>query len=353
VFSPEFLQRLNAIAVFCVLVCASPAHAQQTGAQQKTPQQKTSLRRNPKTATATLLQQAMRSSMAGKPGAAVVVEVESGKIIAQEGMETAARRLATPGSTVKPFVLMALLKSQKFNSNEAFFCHHTLRIAGKRMDCTHPDLAAPLYAEEALAYSCNSYFAAMAERISADDLASTFQRVGFDSPTGWSQNEASGVVKKTQTLEQRQLQALGEENVEITPLELLAAYRNLAQQHRRQSKNPGDKTLGDRTKDKNGDKNNEDTNKDQTWDVIYRGLQDSTAYGMAHGAAPDGYNVAGKTGTANSATSALTHGWFAGYAPAEKPEIALVVYLEHGRGADAAAIARTIFTAYSKMKGAH
>jgi cell division protein FtsI/penicillin-binding protein 2 len=348
VFSPEFLQRLNAIAVFCVLVCASPAHAQQTGAQQKTPQQKTSLRRNPKTATATLLQKAMRSSMAGKPGAAVMVEVESGKIIAQEGMETAARRLATPGSTVKPFVLMALLKSQKFNSNEAFFCHHTLRIAGKRMNCTHPDLAAPLHAEEALAYSCNSYFAAMAERISADDLASTFQRVGFDSPTGWSQNEASGVVKKTQTLEQRQLQALGEENVEITPLELLAAYRNLAQQHRRQSKNPGDKT-----EEKKGDQNNGGQSDSQTWDVIYRGLQDSTAYGMAHGAAPDGYNVAGKTGTANSATSALTHGWFAGYAPAEKPEIALVVYLEHGRGADAAAIARTIFTAYSKMKGAH
>ncbi len=107
-------------------------------------------------------------------------------------------------------------------------------------------------------------------------------------------------------------------------MELLAAYRTLA------------------LKLQSGDK---------TWDVIYHGLEDSTAYGMAHGAAPQGYNVAGKTGTANSSASALTHGWFAGYGPAEKPEIALVVYLEHGRGSDAAAVAQTIFTAYGKVKG--
>src|SRR5439155_1378487 len=165
-------------------------------------------------------------------GAALVVEVESSKIIARQGMQTAARRLVTPGSTVKPFVLMALLRSQKLKSDDVFFCRRTLRIAGKRMDCAHPELAAPLHAEEALAYSCNSYFA-----------------------------------------------------------------------------------------------------------------------GMAHGAAPQGYNVAGKTGTANSSASALTHGWFAGYAPAEKPEIALVVYLEHGRGSDAAAVAQTIFAAYGRVKG--
>jgi cell division protein FtsI/penicillin-binding protein 2 len=246
-------------------------------------------------------------------------------------METAARRLATPGSTVKPFVLLALLKSQKFNSNEAFFCHRTLRIADKRMDCTHPDIAAPLHAEEALAYSCNSYFAAMAERITAADLVSSYQRAGFTSPTGWSKDEASGTVKETQTLEQRQLQALGEYGVEITPLELLAAYRNLALQLLRAG------TARD----------------NKAEDVVYRGLQDSAAYGMAHGAAPDGYVIAGKTGTANSASSALTHGWFVGYAPAEKPEIALVVYLEHGRGSDAAAVARTVLTAYKQNEGQH
>lgn len=321
---PEFLQRTIPRAVFCLLMCALSAHAQQTSAQPKAR----------KETPVSPLQQTISSIMAGMPGAAVVVEVESGAIIAQLGMETAGRRRATPGSTVKPFVLMALLKSQKFNSNEAFFCHRKLRIASKRMDCTHPDIVAPLHAEEALAYSCNSYFATMAERITPEDLVSSFQKAGFTSLTGWSKNEVAGIVKKSQTLEQRQLQALGEYGVEITPLELLAAYRTVALQHLRAETAQDDKA-------------------DNGFDVIYRGLQDSATYGMAHGASPTGYPIAGKTGTANSDSSSLTHGWFAGYAPAEKPEIAVVVYLEHGRGADAAAVAHAIFSAYSKMKGGH
>jgi len=316
VFPAKLPLHNKVIGLLCVLLSGLVAQAQQASSQQK----------GSANATSRLLRQALHTAMVGKLGAAVVVDVESGKIIAQHGMETAARRLATPGSTVKPFVLMALLKSQKFSSDEAFFCRRTLRIAGKRMDCTHPELAAPLHAQEALAYSCNSYFAAMAERISAVDLVAALQQAGFTSPTGWSKDEVTGVVQETPTLERRQLQALGEEDVKITPLELLAAYRTIALQHRRE---------------------------DKTWEVIYRGLQDSTTYGMAHSAAPDGYNVAGKTGTANSSSSAFTHGWFAGYAPAEKPEIALVVYLEHGRGSDAAAVAHMVFTAYGKAKGGH
>lgn len=310
------LQRKSLTAgILCVLICIS-AQAQKKATQHG----------NPATSVAATLQQALRIGMDKRPGTAVVVEVESGKIIARQGIETAARRLAAPGSTVKPFVLMALLKSQKLTSDEAFLCHRTLRIAGKRLDCTHPDLGAPLRAEEALAYSCNSYFATMALRLSSSDLVSEFRRAGFDSPTGWSANEVTGVVSETNTPEQRQLQALGEEGVQVTPLELLAAYRALAVQR-----------LG-------GDK---------SWDVIYRGLDDSITYGMAHSAAPDGYKVAGKTGTANSTASALTHGWFAGYAPAEKPEIAVVVYLEHGRGSDAARVASAIFSAYGKVKDTH
>jgi cell division protein FtsI/penicillin-binding protein 2 len=313
VFSSQSQQSWFAAAVLCALLGSS------TLAQKSAP-----AKANSKSGTNAALQRAIREGMAGAPGAAVMVDVESGKILAQRGMQTAARRLATPGSTVKPFVLMGLLKSQKVRPDEVFFCRRRLRIGGKRMDCTHPDLAAPLDAEEALAYSCNSYFAAMAQRVSAADLASQLRTAGFDSPTGWSAGEGTGVVAEAKTPEQQQLQALGEDSIKITPLELLAAYRTIA--------------LGRRAGN-------------TAWDVIYRGLADSTAYGMAHAAAPDGYRVAGKTGTANSATSALTHGWFAGYAPAEKPEIALVIYLEHGRGSDAARVARAIFTAYGKAKG--
>jgi cell division protein FtsI/penicillin-binding protein 2 len=64
---------------------------------------------------------------------------------------------------------------------------------------------------------------------------------------------------------------------------------------------------------------------------------------MAHAAFVDGMRIAGKTGTAGSSGGAATHGFFAGYAPASRPRVAIVVYLERGRGMDAAALARPVF----------
>jgi len=60
--------------------------------------------------------------------------------------------------------------------------------------------------------------------------------------------------------------------------------------------------------------------------------------------------IAGKTGTASSQNTARTHGLFVGYAPAEKPEIVMVVFLEQGRGADAAAVAQTVFAAFARNR---
>jgi penicillin-binding protein 2 len=86
---------------------------------------------------------------------------------------------------------------------------------------------------------------------------------------------------------------------------------------------------------------------------LFAGLEHSVQYGMAHTEATQAIAIsaAGKTGTA-AGTSPQTHGFFAGYAPADKPEIVLVVYLEHGRGTDAAAVATPIFTAYGASRGA-
>ncbi len=60
--------------------------------------------------------------------------------------------------------------------------------------------------------------------------------------------------------------------------------------------------------------------------------------------------VAGKTGTAASRNNPRTHGFFVGYAPAEKPEIAMVVFMQQGRGLDAAALAQTVFEEYAREK---
>jgi cell division protein FtsI/penicillin-binding protein 2 len=79
-------------------------------------------------------------------------------------------------------------------------------------------------------------------------------------------------------------------------------------------------------------------------------LEHAVQYGMAHEAEARGLTAAGKTGTAASDANPQVHGFFVGYAPAERPVIAVVVYLEHGRGSDAAALAAPIFTAYGRAR---
>jgi penicillin-binding protein 2 len=96
--------------------------------------------------------------------------------------------------------------------------------------------------------------------------------------------------------------------------------------------------------------------------VVQRGLR----YGMGIGRTENGTTyigtswdsdlrdvaVAGKTGSAEWGppdTSGVlpTHGWFGGYAPYERPEIALALFVKRGRGGhDAARIARRIFAYY-------
>jgi penicillin-binding protein 2 len=75
--------------------------------------------------------------------------------------------------------------------------------------------------------------------------------------------------------------------------------------------------------------------------------------------------VAGKTGTAQVARLGAVrlkthqmdffqrdHAWFAAFAPAEEPEIAVVVLNEHGGhgGSDAAPTARAVFQRYFELK---
>ena len=74
--------------------------------------------------------------------------------------------------------------------------------------------------------------------------------------------------------------------------------------------------------------------------------------GTATRGEPAGLTIAGKTGTAEFGRAHPdggfdSHGWFLAFAPYDEPEIAVVVYLQHGVGAThAAPVAREILEAY-------
>ena len=266
--------------------------------------------------------------MVGRRGAAVVVDVQSGHVLAAYHLGVAARRVVHPGSSIKPFTLLALLQAGKLDAHTALMCKRTVSIGGRKLDCTHPATPEPLVPASALAYSCNSYFTSVATRLTPAQLRDSFVRSGFSSPTGLAPQEVAGSVALAHSPEELQLQAIGEWGISVTPLELLHGYRDLAALA---NSDPNEKLL-----------------------PILEGLQQSVTYGMGRMAQPDApMKVAGKTGTAMADEGPWTHAWFAGYAPVESPQIVLVVFLEKGHGGtDAASVAREIFSAFAVDHGA-
>ena len=276
---------------------------------------------------ASKLQREVDRAMGKLPGAFVVVDVTTRTVLAAHGMDLASLRLEAPGSTLKPFLLMALLETGKLDPKEQFICRRPLKIGSAQLDCTHPAEVRQLDAAEAIAYSCNSYVAQVVSRLNGAELVELLRRAGFDTPSGIVTEEGRGRIGLPSNLEELQLEALGYRGIAVTPLELLEAYRKLALRKRQN-------VLGVDA-------------------PVFSGLEDSVAFGMAHAAYVSGMNIAGKTGTSVASNTQQTHGFFAGYAPAEKPEIAVVVFLAQGRGLDAAAVAQPVFSAFAKIREQH
>jgi penicillin-binding protein 2 len=263
------------------------------------------------------LQRAVDRAMRGQRGSLVVLDVRTRRPIAAHRLAAAARRVATPGSTLKTFVLLELLESGKAKPADLFICPRKVTIGARRFDCTHPELPGPIDSADALAWSCNAYFAELARRLTPQQLHDAYTRVGLDNYTGLTPDEARGHILPADTQERLQLQALGHWGVLTTPVALLSAYVRLSE--RRDEPNVR---------------------------VVWQGLERSVAFGMARAAHVEKVSIAGKTGTAADSRGAPTHGWFVALAPAEKPEIAIVVFLEQGRGIDAAALAQPVLAAY-------
>ncbi len=229
------------------------------------------------------------------------------------------RSLEPPGSTLKPLVLAALLESGRLNAAETMVCPRRLRIRGRSFDCAHPELAEPVNAALALAYSCNCYVAHAAERFRPGELARELERFGLASPTGLAgEDEAHGRIRAAMDPDDQRMQALGEYGVEVTPAEIAMAYVRLALK----TGTPGMR-------------------------AIREGMEGAVEFGTARKARVAGVPIAGKTGSAMSQRGEPV-AWFAGFVPSASPQAALAVMLP-GRsgGSDAAPAARKIFEAYT------
>ena len=239
-------------------------------------------------------------------GTALLLRLRDRRLLVADGFSVAQHLVFPPGSTVKPFSLLALLESGRLTADEGYICPRRLTIAGRSFNCSHPLSPLPMNVSRALAYSCNCAVAHFAERFRSGELSRSLQRSGL-----------AGFVRNGLTGPDCILQALGEEGVQVTAWEMLGAYRRLANRVAERVVAP-----------------------------VIEGLEGAVEFGTARAAWLDGIRVAGKTGSVR--TSHNGYGaWFAGFAPSRAPEVVVTV-LVAGRsgGADAAPIARRLLRHY-------
>jgi peptidoglycan glycosyltransferase len=258
------------------------------------------------------------------PGAcALLLDVDTVRLLAVANPSIAGRLLLPPGSTLKPLVMAALLAGGKWRTSETFFCPGRLRISGRSFDCVHPPMPVPMRVDTALAYSCNCFVAHAAQRFGPGELAAELARTGLSSASGLVAGEVPGWVDRATDADAQSLQALGESGVLVTPAGLAMAYRRLA---RRLARPESAAALG----------------------AVRDGMRAAVEFGTAQLAAVPGVTVAGKTGSVLCENGEPV-AWFAGWLPANAPKVLVCVML-HGRsgGADAAPVAARILGAYRK-----
>jgi stage II sporulation protein D len=259
-------------------------------------------------AVETTAQTALSSTLRNSPAVGVVLDLKTGRPIATvKTAETESLR-STPGSILKPLFLAGALEHQQVQPQATFFCRRDLHIsAGERdwnLACTHPQTEIAFDAQDALAYSCNRYFAALADRMTPKQAMAILEHYGLIQP------------KTPATREEKELLVLGLAGIAVSPAQIATAYRKLALELN-----------------------------DSRVDAVREGLKNSVRFGMAHNAFVPEMEIAGKTGTASDTMQGSSHGWFAGIGALDHEQVVVVIYLPRGNGADAARLAQHFFLA--------
>jgi len=320
------------------------------------------------------LQQAAENALGDREGSIIVMDARTGRVRAAVNPEAAYRQAMMPGSSIKPFTTLAALRAGLVDEDSRTTCPGRFTGLSFSLPCVHADHLPPFTPSQAIAYSCNYYFATVGQRLGRENLAETLRQFGFGRPSGFAESEASGMIKPCESGNATRIrsasadvasqqadcaarEALGEsERIQVTPIQLLSAYAALlngGHLFQPQLQTPESFREVERS---------EVSVSSEERHVILEGMSGAIRYGTARSARLDSLPLAivGKTGTALPPKGFRTNGWFVGLAgPAEamremEPadvQLAVIVFLPRAHGAQAAQLSRPIFEAYANEIG--
>ncbi len=296
-------------------------------------------------------------------------------------MNRATQMHYSPGSTFKVVTLLAALREKVFTPHTHVNCPGGYRLGARTWRCWKDAGHGLQDGKGSLKHSCDTYYYRAADLMGIDPIAETGRQLGFGTPTGigvlqevpgnmpdsgYHNRRTPGGYTKGMALNT----SIGQGDVDATPLQLAMAYATLANGgkfYRPQLVERIESPEGEVLKTFEPDLVRTVGITPQEQKVVTDALVAvvNEPGGTAYRHRLQDVVVAGKTGTTQVVKIGAVrlkkdqldyfhrdHAWFAAYAPADKPEIAVVVLNEHGGSgsSDAAPTAMAVIKKYFELK---
>lgn len=245
-----------------------------------------------------------------------------------------------PGSVFKMCVASAALEENLVNDKTSFTCTGSIEVEGETLHCSNTEGHGTQSFVEAISNSCNPAFVQIGQMLGASKFRQYYQGFGFSDKTGidlpgeaedsfWEDGKMGGVDLAVASFGQ---------NFSITPIQMITACAAVSNggyvvQPHVVSKITDSKGNVIKTVDKKIKRQviSDDTSKKMNEYLEYNTERQGAAAGYI-----SGYKVAGKTGTSEKkgvtkVESSFSEDYissFCGFAPADDPQIAMLVFFD-------------------------
>ncbi len=340
------------------------------------------------------LQQFIESQMAEKKGAIIVSEPSTGKIMAMVSYPDYDPNMFTqqislsqwqtiaenednvlcnrniqsvypPGSVFKLVTAIAALEEGIINTNSTISCPGYYKEGNIIFKCWKEDGHGNLAIINAIANSCNVFFYTMGRKLGIDKLSYYATLLGFGEKTGIDlPGEQVGLVPSQDWKRKNFNQSwypgdsvnmsIGQGFLLVTPLQVHNLLCLIANEGFYCKPHYVEKIVaksGELIKQSIPEITHKTDVSQNTFKIIKEGMKRVVESGTGRSANISEIEIAGKTGTAQN-PQGENHAWFVGFAPVDKPEICVTVFIEHGGDGSVAAapVASNIIRKYLQLK---